>query len=70
MACDPATIRQVSDMSEARLAQKPTRIARALLARPERTERVAPLLAAAAFFAGAALALATTVMMLPTPWPR
>jgi len=46
------------------------RRARALLAPPpERTEGLGGLAAAAAFFAISALALAATVVMMPTPWP-
>jgi hypothetical protein len=57
-------------MADSAAAQKPIRRARALLARPRRKESVAPLLAAAGFFAAAAMGLAATVVMLPTPWPR
>jgi hypothetical protein len=47
------------------------REARALLAPPPViTQGVGGLAAAAAFFAIAALALAVTVVMMPTPWPR
>ena len=51
------------------MAQKPTQRARALLTRPTRLESLSAVLAAAAFFALAALVLATTVVLLPTPWP-
>jgi len=58
-------------MPESGIAQKPTRMARALLSRPPaRQESLGALFAAAGLFAAAALALATTVVMLPTPWPR
>ena len=56
-------------MPESGLAQKPTRMARALLAPASaRPESLGALFAAAGFFAAAAMALATTVVMLPTPW--
>ena len=47
------------------------RQARAQLAPPEpqRRESHAGVAAAAAFFALSALALATTVVLMPTPWP-
>ena len=46
------------------------RRARTLLAPPPaRTVSLAGVTAAAAFFAISALALATTVVLLPTPWP-
>ncbi len=46
------------------------RQARALLApSPPKAEGLGGLAAAAAFFAISALALAVTVMMMPTPWP-
>ena len=46
------------------------RQARALLAPPPvRAEGLGGLAAAAAFFAISALALAVTVVMMPTPWP-
>ena len=46
------------------------RRARALLASPPvRTESLAAVTAAAAFFAVAALTLAVAVVMMPTPWP-
>jgi hypothetical protein len=46
------------------------RRARALLTPPAiRAESLAGVTAAAAFFAVSALALATTVVMMPTPWP-
>ena len=48
---------------------KPLRQARAMLAEPSRADGLGGLAAAAAFFAVAALALATTVVMMPTPWP-
>ena len=41
-----------------------------MLAPPSRTDGLGGLAAAAAFFAASALALATTVVMLPTPWPK
>jgi hypothetical protein len=46
------------------------REARAILAPPPRVDGLGGLAAAAAFFAVSALALATTVVMLPTPWPK
>jgi len=49
---------------------KPLRQARAMLAEPSRADGLGGLAAAAAFFAVAALALATTVVMMPTPWPK
>jgi hypothetical protein len=49
---------------------KPLREARGLLVAPTRADGLASMAAAAAFFAVAALALATTVVMLPTPWPK
>ena len=52
------------------LDQRPLRDARGLLVAPARTDGLGSLAAAAAFFAVAALALATTVVMLPTPWPK
>jgi hypothetical protein len=46
------------------------RRARALLAAPPRqAASLAGVTAAAALFAVSALALATTVVMMPTPWP-
>jgi hypothetical protein len=46
------------------------RRARALLASPPaRPESLAGVTAAAALFAVSALALATAVVMMPTPWP-
>jgi len=36
---------------------------------PARAANLAGVTAAAAFFAISALALATTVVMMPTPWP-
>jgi hypothetical protein len=45
------------------------RQARALLVAPSRSEGFGGLAAAAAFFAISALALAATVVMMPTPWP-
>ena len=46
------------------------RQARALLAAPPvRAEGLGGLAAAAALFAISALALAATVVMMPTPWP-
>jgi hypothetical protein len=46
------------------------RQARALLsAAPVRSEGFGGMAAAAAFFAISALALAATVVMMPTPWP-
>ena len=45
------------------------REARALLVAPTRSEGFGGVAAAAAFFAIAALALAATVVMMPTPWP-
>jgi len=49
---------------------RPLREARAILAEPSRADGLGGLAAAAAFFAVAALALATTVVMMPTPWPK
>jgi len=49
---------------------KSLREARGLLIAPTRTDGLGGLAAAAAFFAVAALALATTVVMMPTPWPK
>jgi hypothetical protein len=49
---------------------RPLREARTMLAPPSRTDGLGGLAGAAAFFALAALALATTVVMLPTPWPK
>jgi hypothetical protein len=46
------------------------REARALLAAPSQTQGMAGLTAAAGFFAVSALALAVTVVMMPTPWPK
>jgi hypothetical protein len=47
------------------------RRARALLAAPPaRSHSLAALTGAAAFFAVSAIALAATVVMLPTPWPK
>ena len=46
------------------------RQARAMLVPPARTDGIGGLAAAAAFFAVSALALAATVAMLPTPWPK
>ena len=46
------------------------REAREMLATPTRVDGLGGLAAAAAFFAVAALALATTVVMMPTPWPK
>jgi hypothetical protein len=46
------------------------RRARALLApRPDRPESLVAVTAAAAFFAVSAMALAVTVVLMPTPWP-
>jgi hypothetical protein len=49
---------------------KPLREARGLLVAPSRTDGLGGLAAAAAFFAVSALALATTVVLMPTPWPK
>jgi hypothetical protein len=46
------------------------RKAKALLAPRPLSEGLAGITAAAAFFALSALALAVTVVMMPTPWPR
>jgi hypothetical protein len=46
------------------------REAREMMAAPTRADGLGALAAAAAFFAVSALALATTVVMLPTPWPK
>jgi hypothetical protein len=46
------------------------REAREMLVPPSRVDGLGGLAAAAAFFAVSALALATTVVMLPTPWPK
>jgi hypothetical protein len=46
-----------------------TRSRRQLAPPPERPVSIAAITAAAAFFAVSALALATTVAMMPTPWP-
>ena len=49
---------------------KPLRRARGLLAEPPAAEGLGGLAAAAAFFAISALALAVTVVLMPTPWPK
>ena len=49
---------------------KPLRQARVLLVAPEVSNGMGGLTAAAAFFAVSALALAVTVVMMPTPWPK
>ena len=49
---------------------RPLREARAMLAAPSRADGLGGLAAAAAFFAAAALALAVTVVLMPTPWPK
>ena len=56
--------------TDSRLSAVRLREARALLEPPPgRTESLAGVTAAAAFFAITALALAVAVVMMPTPWP-
>jgi hypothetical protein len=57
-------------MADSSLDPKPLRQARVLLATPETSSGMGGLTAAAAFFAVSALALAVTVVMMPTPWPK
>jgi hypothetical protein len=58
-------------MADSRFDPHSLRRARALLtAPPARTQSLAAVTGAAAFFAVTAMALAMTVVMLPTPWPK
>jgi hypothetical protein len=58
-------------MSDSRFDPVSLRRARGLLAPPPaRAQSLAALTGAAAFFAVSAMALAVTVVMLPTPWPK
>jgi len=57
-------------MADSPFDPKPLRQARVLLVTPEAANGMAGLTAAAAFFAVSALALAVTVVMMPTPWPK
>jgi hypothetical protein len=57
-------------LSDSSFDPNPLRRARELLATPVRPEPLAAVAAAAALFAVSALALATIVVMLPTPWPK
>jgi hypothetical protein len=52
------------------LDPKPLRQARVLLAEPSQSEGIGGMAAAAAFFAISAMALAVTVVLMPTPWPK
>jgi hypothetical protein len=57
-------------MADSPFDPKPLRQARVLLAEPQSPDGMGGLTAAAAFFAVSALALAVTVVMMPTPWPK
>lgn len=57
-------------MADSPLDPTPLRQARVMLAAPDASDGLAALTAAAAFFAVSALALAVTVVMMPTPWPK
>jgi hypothetical protein len=57
-------------MADSPFDPKPLREARVLLAAPETGQGIGGLTAAAAFFAVSALALAVTVVLMPTPWPK
>jgi hypothetical protein len=48
----------------------PLRQARALLAEPSQSEGIGGMAVAAALFAISAVALAVTVVLTPTPWPK
>jgi hypothetical protein len=57
-------------MADSQFAPQRLRQARALLAAPPlRSGGLGGLAAAAAFFAISAVALAITVVMIPSPWP-
>jgi hypothetical protein len=55
-------------LSDSPLDPRPLKRANALLAQTERSESVAPVVAAAVLFAISALALAVTVVTLPPHW--
>jgi hypothetical protein len=57
-------------MADSPFDPKPLRQARVMLAPPEAGGGMGGLTAAAALFAISALALALTVVTMPTPWPK
>jgi hypothetical protein len=65
-----AQIQRAMLLNDSSFDPNPLRRARDLLAAPVRPEPLAAVAAAAALFAVSALALATIVVMLPTPWPK
>jgi hypothetical protein len=66
----PLSRASLGAMADSPFDPKPLREARVLLAAPETGQGIGGLTAAAAFFAVSALALAVTVVLMPTPWPR
>jgi hypothetical protein len=57
-------------MSDSALNPERLRQARALLTAPPAAESVGGVMAAALLFVFAALGLAMTMVLLPTPWPH
>ncbi|HEY2709155.1 MAG TPA: hypothetical protein VGI95_13970 [Caulobacteraceae bacterium] len=56
-------------MADSRIDDRAMREAKALLAPRGRPDSLTEVTIAAGFFAVAALALAVTVVLMPTPWP-